>query len=254
MTDTYLYLSLIPEALVASMLTPAQFGTYLAVGSQKRTRGEAMYFSLKSDFRDEFFDWAYVEERCVPHPDGSAKHTVYAGIYRVLEHVPLDALGDLYLTTRDGRVLRIEQADPPTSFPDEHFLYDEICPVHPLIASNLNPVDYTRFITSPDTHIRVPRICFVQIDADVFIRESRDEEQSHPLDFLPDRVRECFEALDTTDKQTKTVNRVHQLSCGWRHVKNGYFVGDPGGVVYYPFPTLDYLERNEHDWKRSAML
>jgi len=45
--DVFLYLSLIPEALIASMLPPLEFGTYLAVGTKKRTRGQAMYFSLE---------------------------------------------------------------------------------------------------------------------------------------------------------------------------------------------------------------
>jgi hypothetical protein len=32
---------LIPEALIASMLPPVDFGTYLAVGTKKRTSGDA---------------------------------------------------------------------------------------------------------------------------------------------------------------------------------------------------------------------
>ena len=43
--SVYLYLSLIPEALIASMLPPLDFGTYLAIGTKKRTRGQAMFFS-----------------------------------------------------------------------------------------------------------------------------------------------------------------------------------------------------------------
>ncbi len=254
MADTYLYLSLIPEALVASMLPPEEFGTYLAVGTMKRSRGDAMYFSLKSDFRSDFFDFARVARSCVPHADGSPKHSVYAGTYRVLEHVPLDALEDLYLTTRDGRVLKLEQAPLPSDFPETHFVYDEICPVHPLIASRLNPVEFSAFITDPETAIRVPRICFVQLDAEFFIGASQDGSVSHPLGYLPDRMHDCFAELDRTDKRSKTVDRTHQLACGWKHVKNGYFVGDPGGVVYYPFPSPEELARHHHKWHRSAML
>lgn len=40
----YLYLSLLPEALIASMLPPEEFGNYLAVGTKKRTRGQAIFF------------------------------------------------------------------------------------------------------------------------------------------------------------------------------------------------------------------
>jgi hypothetical protein len=46
---------MIPESFIVSMLPPEEFGTYLAVGTQKRSRGRAMFFDLKPDFRDAFF-------------------------------------------------------------------------------------------------------------------------------------------------------------------------------------------------------
>jgi hypothetical protein len=254
MSDTHLYLSLIPEALVASMLTPEEFGRYLAVGTRKRLRGEVMFFSLKPEFRNDFFDWSAAERHCVPHADGSPKHTVYLGVYRVLEHVPLSALLDLYLVTRDGRVLTLGQAIGPADFTDKHYLYDEICPLHPVIVSSLNPVEFCKFITDPKTPIHVPRICFVQLDADAFIRASKADPESHPLNYLPDRVRECCDALDKTEKRTKTVDRAHQLTCGWRNVKNGYFVGDQEGLIHYPLPSENELDRDYHDWWRSATM
>ncbi|NQT92096.1 MAG: hypothetical protein HQ559_04990, partial [Lentisphaerae bacterium] len=75
---------------------------------------------------------------------------------------------------------------------------------------------------------------------------------THPVHYLPDRIRECFAALDASDKATKTVDRTHQLTCGWLRVKNGYFVGDKDGLLYYPFPSAEELERDHHDWWRSA--
>ncbi len=39
----HLYLSTIPEALIASMLTPIDFGVYYAVGMEKKSRGQAQY-------------------------------------------------------------------------------------------------------------------------------------------------------------------------------------------------------------------
>ena len=42
----HLYLSLIPEALIASMLTPEEFGAYYAVGSEKKSRGQAIFFEI----------------------------------------------------------------------------------------------------------------------------------------------------------------------------------------------------------------
>ena len=39
MTAVRLYLSLIPQALIASMLEPADFGRYYAVGTRVHARG-----------------------------------------------------------------------------------------------------------------------------------------------------------------------------------------------------------------------
>jgi hypothetical protein len=36
--DVHLYLSMIPEALIASMLTPEEFGVYYALGTAKKSR------------------------------------------------------------------------------------------------------------------------------------------------------------------------------------------------------------------------
>ena len=82
------YLSLIPEALIASMLPPPEFGSYLAVGTQKRTRGQALFFSLNGLKRVPF-DLKGAESKCVPHPNGEPKHSVYVTVYRVLEQMPL---------------------------------------------------------------------------------------------------------------------------------------------------------------------
>jgi hypothetical protein len=46
MSKNYLYFSVTPEALIASGLEPEKFGNYLAVGTQKRSRGQAVFLSL----------------------------------------------------------------------------------------------------------------------------------------------------------------------------------------------------------------
>ena len=91
--NLHLYFSMIPEALVASMLTPDEFGAYLATGTEKRTHGQAVFFDLSPGFKSDFFNLSDIEKRCVPRLDGSPKNSVYLSIYRVLEHIPLEVLG-----------------------------------------------------------------------------------------------------------------------------------------------------------------
>ena len=52
----HLYLSLIPEALIASMLSPEEFGAYYAVGTQKKSRGQAIFFEIDPKFHNDFFN------------------------------------------------------------------------------------------------------------------------------------------------------------------------------------------------------
>ena len=40
--DTHLYFSLLPEALIASQLSPEEFGQYYATGYGYKSKGEAL--------------------------------------------------------------------------------------------------------------------------------------------------------------------------------------------------------------------
>ncbi|HEQ71169.1 MAG TPA: hypothetical protein ENN69_01660 [Spirochaetia bacterium] len=160
----YLYLLLYPESLIASQLPPEEFGRYLAVGTKKReSRQEAVYFELDRNRLGKAFDLSDLETRCVPHPTGEPKHTVYYSIYRVLEHTPLEAIGALYLSTRHGKVLRLAENAAVPKFTQRVFLYQEIAPVHPRIVSSLDPVAFAAFITDPANKFHVPTICFVDL-------------------------------------------------------------------------------------------
>jgi len=251
--DTYLYLSMIPESLVASMLPPSQFGTYLAVGTHKRTRGQAIYFDLKGDFHSDYFDLSSVPERCVPDAAGRPKHSVYLAIYRVLEHVPLEAVNSLWLVTRDGRVLELKPTDSPSESPGKYHLYQEICPVHPLIASALNPQEFCRFITDPHRPIHVPKMCFMELELD----ELADNPQTGQARNLPyayfDHMRDCLLELGMSgDKPVKTVDRIRPQECYYRCVKGGFYLGDQERILHYTFPSHEDLNSKYYDWWRSV--
>jgi hypothetical protein len=252
--DIYLYLSMTPEALIASMLPPAAFGVYLAVGTKKRSRGQAMYFDLKSDFQSDYFDLSSIADRCVRHPNGQAKHSVYIGIYRVLEHIPGQAINNLYLATKDGRVLELKQGEIPSQIAGKYHLYKEICPVHPLIASSLRPREFCRFITDESKPVYIPRLCFVEMDLAGLAEDPRDGMCGNlPYHHL-DHIRDCLLQLESQGKHTKTVDRVEPLECCYRCIKSGFFLGDQQDMLYFPYPTVAELKSTHHKWWRSANL
>ena len=250
---TYLYLSMMPESLVASMLPPEEFGTYLAVGTRKWSRGQAMFFDLTGEFPSEEFDFSVIRERCVPHPDGQPKHSLYLGIYRVLEHVPPEVFGSLWVVTPSGHVLELKQNTAASEYPGKFHLYQEICPVHPLVASSLAPDEFCRFITTPSKPVYVPRLCFVELD----LAELADDPEHGRATNLPyahmDHVRECLvEVQRDGQKHTKTVDRIHPQEFPYRCVKSGFFVGDQKQMLYYPFPSQEELESKHFSWWRYA--
>jgi len=135
----HLYFSLIPEALIASMLPPEKFGQYYSTGHQYKSKGQAIFFEVDSSFRHEFFDIDEAYKRCVPHSDGKPKNSVYVSVYRVLEHIPISALRKLYLTTAYGHTLGLEQGEiVPPKQPTLH-LYQDLVPVNSLLVSTLDP-------------------------------------------------------------------------------------------------------------------
>jgi hypothetical protein len=251
----YLYLSLIPEALIVSMLPPAQFGEYYAVGAYKKKRGQAMFVELDPDFRHPFFRIDEGIARCVPHDDGTPKRSVYVSTYRVLEHVPLEAMGKLYLVTNYGEVLGLERSEYKHADDEKLHLYQEIAPVNPLIVSTLNPLEFFELITNPSSMIRLPALAFVELRLDDL---ARDPEHGAIGDLAYSFIRPLRVSLidvqrkDTTP--TKLVNLTQSPDFPYRDIKNGIFVGNTEELGYYAMPSREQLQGEHYRWWRTANL
>ena len=241
------------EALIASQLELADFGTYMAVGTEKLTLGQLTFFEINADLKSDYFDLARVRRDCVPHPDGRPKASLYISIYRAMEHVGLADYGTLYLVTRQGRVLGIApQAYSAASDTSETHLYQELCPVCPLIVSSLPPSVFCRFITDPQNAVHVPRIFFadLRVDRDSAGRLAGTLPYAHPK-----HIESCIEELESgKGKKTKTVDREHSMNLFYRTVRRGFYLGDQTGAKYYPFPTPDELDDTHHVWWKSASM
>ena len=87
----HLYFSLIPEALIASMLPPERFGQYYATGHKFKSKGQALFFEIDPSFRHEYFDIDGAFARCAAKADGTPKNSVYISMYRVMERAPRSA-------------------------------------------------------------------------------------------------------------------------------------------------------------------
>lgn len=251
--SVHLYLSMIPEALIASMLTPEEFGVYYAVGSSKKSRGQAIFFELDPDFRHDYFRIDEGVRRCVPHEDGTPKSSIYISVYGALEHVPLDAIQKLYLVTKDGRVLGLESSVDMPEDADGLHLYQEIAPVHPLVVSSLGPRSfYELIVKNPTSLLSLPAICF----AELRLGELAEDPVRGAVRDLPysdvGHLRQCLIDLKTKTVHTKMVNRVQPASFPYRTIKSGIFVGNVHQCRYFPLPSQEELRATHYRWWRSA--
>ncbi|MBN1178669.1 MAG: hypothetical protein JXD18_05625 [Anaerolineae bacterium] len=253
--DIHLYLSMIPEALIASMLAPEEFGFYYAVGSSKKSRGQAVFCELDPDFRDAYFRIDEGFRRCVPHEDGSPKRSIYISVYRALEHIDLDAIQTLYLVTKDGRSLGLSPSDALPAESDGLHLYQEISPVHPLVASTLGPqAFYELIVKNPTSLLSLPAICFVELRLD----DLATAPESAAVGDLPyaniGHLRQCLIDLRTKRVHTKMVNRTESATFSYRTIKSGLFIGNGQKLVSFPLPSRDDLRTEHYRWWRSASM
>jgi hypothetical protein len=250
----YIYLSITPEALIGSMIPPAEFGEYLATGTKKRNKGQAIFFEVDPEMIKGLVDMDYLNRRCVPKEDGSPKHSVYLSVYKVLEAVPLKAFKNLYLTTENGIVLELAPVayDAGKENKKELHLFQELCPVTPQIASILTPSRFLKSLTDGSQPIFLPKLFFVDLKL--------DELATHPLtgsaEHLPypsiGHLRDCLEILkNETEKSMKTVQRFYHGSLLYRTIKTGFYVGDKDNMLFYPYPTVSELEDLNYEFFRA---
>lgn len=252
MSSTRLYLSLIPQALVASMLPPDAFGHYYATGKQSHTQGEAIFFEVDPDFRSGDFPFDIIPERCVPGPGGEPKKSVYLGIYRVLSRIPVSALLNLYLVTADGQTLEIPRGEAPAEGGGELHLYQEFCPITPMVASTLAPREFCQFITDTSQPIHVPRLVFSELRLDALAHDPvGGDARDLPYHNLQ-HLRDCLQQIATTRKESKLVTKEMNEGVLYRMLKSGFYVGDHYDFACYPFPGKEELERDHRAWWRSA--
>ena len=239
------------EALVASHLEPEAFGQYMAIGTSKVSRGNVLFFEVDLDIKGNHLRLHDIEERCVPHSDGSPKRSKYVSVYRVLEHLELSQLGKLHLTTADGRVMALD-ASPHDAACEERGanLYQELCPLTPLVVSALAPSVFCTFMTDPRNPISVPRIFF----ADLLLDRDETGQMAGYLPYAePVHILNCIREIEHRQgKPIKTVSRDPTSNGFYRTIRRGFFVGDQKNIKFYRFPDLRQLEIGHAGWWRSA--
>ncbi|MEM0967359.1 MAG: hypothetical protein AAGJ81_14525 [Verrucomicrobiota bacterium] len=253
MTDQHLYLSLVPEALIFSMLPPEKFGKYLAIGDEKASSSPALFLEVDLNTQIDGVDLDKGRSRCVAHPDGSSRRSAYVSIYDVFRRVPLQSFGKLHLATADGLVLSLDRREYQPGDTDRLFLYQEVCPVTPRVATSLSPLDFCRYVTDKDNPLYLPKIIFADLLIDGLEKDpTTGDAQNLPFKKV-DHLRSCLKSVSERDgKKTKIVQRNDGFSDLFYSIDQGFFVGDQNDFAFYPMPSEDELSGEHNRWRISA--
>jgi hypothetical protein len=255
--DIRFYLSVFPtEAFIASQLDPKQFGTYMATGSKKGSAEQIIFCEVTPGF-DGPFDWEYAKEKCVPHSYGDPKHSVYLSVYRVLEHVPIDSIESMFLTTRDGRTLELKKDVyiAPDNKAKGFYVYQELCPVPPVIVSRLAPAEFGEYMTNPDQKVSMPKIIFADLKIIDFDHPDRTGNIGSIYDRKIPHLLECIAAVTSDEEKTnKTLTRTHIESFSFQTINNAVYTTDGKTLAMYSMPNVEELKKIDYDWGRSALI
>ncbi len=250
----YLYLSLSPEALVASNLAPKEFGAYFATGALRRNYSQALFIEVDPNFKSDYLPVGRLDELCNPHPDGSPHRSVYLGVYRVLEHVPFSAVGNMYVVTSDGKTLELAKGKFVPDAKIHPYMYQTLAPSRTRVVSIQNPQQYAEAITSPDRLVHFDKIAF----CDMKLGALEDDVHSGDISVLPYsnqyHLRDCLiQVTKKGGKNSKVLLRTTS-EFPYRMIRSGFFLGGAGEFVFYPMPSISQLENEYYDWWKSASI
>lgn len=248
----HLYLTLIPETLVISMLNPKEFAAYYAIGERGKSSGQVLFIEIDPSFRHPFFKIDEGIARCIPESDGRPKSSVYIAIYRVLEHIPIAAMGNLYYVARDGRALSVSKT-PASNNENGLHLYLELAPTRPAVVSSLGPLDFKNLMMGQHGSFQgIPSIAFAELNlGDLAVDPEDGATDDLPYENIP-HLRNCLNEVKTKPIASKMFDLSGYRVLSFRVIKNGVYVGNADeGLCVYSIPPPDALRKHHYDWWRS---
>jgi hypothetical protein len=244
------------SALIGSQYTPEQLARHYTVGPTRHYRGKVIFAEVDLGFRDTYFRIDRAIADLTPHEDGRPKATKFISTYRVLEHIDLAALKNLYLTSEEGHCLEIEAQPYPGHEPTGENIYAEISPLRMLVLSKLDFVEFGKFITDPENSIGAPKFFYTQIDLNVaeFLAEYELNPFMQPpiANLHPSILRDAVQELRTVGyKSNKGLSLRSNLdSFSYKQIRKGFMFASQRDQKFYPMPRLAEIEkRNLRFWR-----
>lgn len=252
-----LYMVLYPNAaLIASQYDPVMFAQHYTSGSSRHYSGKVVFAEVDVNYRHDFFDIESALKELVPHPDGRPKATKFIACYRVLEHIDLEAIGNLYLSTQEGHCIGLERGTFDIAHKETIRIYAEINPMHMLVMSKFAPPEFGASITDPGSSKSAPKQFFTQLNIDIeeFLQDfEQNPFKPSPISALhPSTIRDGYMELMThPEKNNKGLALDSNLdSMSYRLLKHGFIFATKGKSIFYPLPDARSIEsRNLKFWR-----
>jgi len=160
------------------------------------------------------------------------------------------------LVTKDGRSLALDPRRVEGNIPAKPmYLYQELCPVRPLVVSKLEPISFCRHMTDPNVKIHLPKIALV----DIKVLDTANLENAGNIGGLyytsPAHLQDCFDEVSRNPgKHTKVLGRARLDTFSYQLIDTGAYVADKDQVIYYRMKTLQELNADHYGWAKSAMI
>jgi hypothetical protein len=255
----HLYLILFPnEALVASQLTPEEFGKHYSIGSPRHFAGKVIFLEVDINYRHDYLRLDdYLTHMDPVHP--GPKRTRFVKSYRVLEHIDFSAFQKLYLVTTDGGVLGLDRVDSAITYSDSGHVrvYQEICPLRVLAASRMDPPQFGSYITGETWSKGAPKIFFTQYDIDVEDTVANNPVYAYNMGPLPNvnptnLPTALKELREDPTKKTKTISLNPNLDyMSYKAIKHGFWFTAGADTLFYRMPSLNELHEKHNSWWRK---
>ncbi len=257
--EQHLYMVLYPSTfLISSQLTPEELGQHYLTGSKQNYDSGLIFAEIDNSYRNDYLDIDWGLEQLVPHKDGSPKATKFISAYRVLEHIKLDSIKRLYLSSASGYVMGIDSA--PFVQPEDSTrfkIYAGITPLRMMSVSTLSFEEYGRHMISDQKHKGAPSLFYAQLEFNS--KQFRIDYDKNPLmpspipgihpAILRSKIDEIKDKPVKTTKGLKIETNIHRFPP--QLFRHGFTFFSSVNSLYFPMPSRDVIEEKFYKYFRT---
>ena len=164
-------------------------------------------------------------------------------------------MGTLYLITADGLSLGLQKGPvPDVEESAPYYLYQDLCPVQPLVISSMPLKPFGEYMVSDEFIISLPALCYCDLKV-VNMDDPVNTGNVGPLyNHNLRHLQKCIDAITVRGKKTKIMERTFAGRFTYQTIKSGIAFVNKTGQIWYAMPDEQTLAEHHYDWARSAMI